>query len=126
MRGAGLEERGAGSRAQGAEGSGGRLRLGDALGSRSPRIRGIFRVLNRSGRRGTAGRLWDPAALALPHREWRQGNREQDGEKLGGKGLERLDDQAPRLHVPCPHFSILLDPHLLNAKVCTFCAHSGG
>lgn len=42
MRGAGLEERGAGNRAQGAEGGGGRLRLGKARGSRGDRIRGIF------------------------------------------------------------------------------------
>lgn len=60
-------------------------------------------------------------ALVLPHPEWGRGDRELDDEKLGGKDLERLDQQG----FACAS-TLLPDPHLLCARVCTFCAQSEG
>lgn len=79
MRGAGLEERGAGNRAQGAEGGGGRLRLGKARGSRGARIQGIFPSPEPKRPSGNRRGLLDSTALALAHGEWRSADREGAG-----------------------------------------------
>lgn len=69
----------------------------DRAGTRGPRTCGVLRVLNGSGRRGTARRLRNPGALVLPHGEWGQGVGELDNKTLGRKG-----SAAPH---ECPHSS---------------------